>query len=74
MAKLVDDRGFFWWGWHRHYDAYLDQITGHSGNHHEIHVQDIIRGHACKPYYEAIDGVGYLLLALSELDVAVGEQ
>ena len=42
MTKLVDERGFFWWGWHRHYDAYLDQMTGHSGNSHEIHVQEII--------------------------------
>ena len=42
MTKLVDDRGFFWWGWHRHYDAFLDKMTGHSGNFHEIHVQEII--------------------------------
>jgi len=42
MTHLVDDKGFFWWGWHRHYDAYRDEMTGHSGNHHEIHVQGII--------------------------------
>ncbi len=39
MANLVDDKGLFWWGWHRHYDAYRDELTGHAGNWHEIHVQ-----------------------------------
>jgi len=39
MTELVDERGFFWWGWHRHYDAFRDEMTGHSGNPHEIHVQ-----------------------------------
>lgn len=42
MTKLVDEKGFFWWGWHRHYDAYRDVMTGHAGNHHEIHVQQIL--------------------------------
>lgn len=42
MANLVDEKGFFWWGWHRHYDAYRDLMTGHSGNPHEIHIQEII--------------------------------
>ena len=42
MKHLVDEKGFFWWGWHRHYDAYRDLMTGHSGNPHEIHVQQII--------------------------------
>jgi len=41
MTHLVDDRGLFWWGYHRHYDAYRDTRTGHSGNHHEIHIQQI---------------------------------
>jgi hypothetical protein len=39
LENLVDEKGFFWWGWHRHYDVYRDTMTGHSGNHHEIHVQ-----------------------------------
>jgi hypothetical protein len=39
MQHLVDEKGLFWWGWHRHWDAYRDQMTGHAGNHHEIHVQ-----------------------------------
>jgi len=39
MSELVDDKGFFWWGWHRHYDAHRDVMTGHAGNHHEIHIQ-----------------------------------
>ncbi len=42
LKNLVDDKGFFWWGWHRHYDVYRDEMTGHSGNHHEIHIQQII--------------------------------
>jgi len=41
MTELADDRGFFWWGWHRHYDAHRDVMTGHAGNHHEIHVQRV---------------------------------
>ncbi|MHC4404788.1 MAG: AGE family epimerase/isomerase [Planctomycetota bacterium] len=42
MTKLVDEKGLFWWGWHRHYDVFRDQMTGHAGNPHEIHVQQII--------------------------------
>jgi len=42
MENLVDEKGFFWWGWHRHYDAHRDVMTGHSGNHHEIHIQEVI--------------------------------
>ena len=41
LTRLVDDKGFFWWGYHRHYDAHRDVRTGHSGNHHEIHIQQI---------------------------------
>ena len=39
MENLVCGKGLFWWGWHRHWDAYRDEMTGHAGNHHEIHVQ-----------------------------------
>jgi hypothetical protein len=42
LKNLVDDRGLLWWGWHRHYDAHRDIRTGHAGNWHEIHVQQII--------------------------------
>lgn len=35
--NLVDSRGFFWWGWHRHYDVYSDTRKGHLGSPHEIH-------------------------------------
>jgi len=35
--RLVDERGFFWWGWHRHYDVFTDTKQGHLGNPHEIH-------------------------------------
>lgn len=41
MTELVDDKGFFWWGWHRHYDAHRDEMTGHAGNHHEVHIQQV---------------------------------
>lgn len=41
LTELVDDKGFFWWGWHRHYDAHRDVMTGHAGNHHEIHIQRV---------------------------------
>jgi hypothetical protein len=41
MTELVDEKGFFWWGWHRHYDAHRDVMTGHAGNHHEIHIQRV---------------------------------
>jgi len=37
MKNLVDEKGFFWWGWHRHYDVFKDTKSGHAGNHHEIH-------------------------------------
>jgi hypothetical protein len=35
--NLVDNRGLFWWGWHRHYDVYADTRKGHLGSPHEIH-------------------------------------
>jgi hypothetical protein len=37
MENLVGPKGLFWWGWHRHYDVFQDTMTGHDGNHHEIH-------------------------------------
>lgn len=37
LRRLVDEKGFIWWGWHRHYDVFRDVKTGHAGNHHEIH-------------------------------------
>ncbi len=39
LTHLVDEKGLLWWGWHRHYDAHADRMTGHDGNHHEIHFQ-----------------------------------
>ncbi|MFW6163859.1 MAG: hypothetical protein ACODAJ_13900 [Planctomycetota bacterium] len=42
LDHLVDDRGPLWWGWHRHYDAHRDVRAGHSGNHHEIHIQQVV--------------------------------
>jgi hypothetical protein len=37
LTNLVDEKGFFWWGWHRHYDVFQDKMLGHLGNPHEIH-------------------------------------
>lgn len=37
LNELIDEKGFIWWGWHRHYDVYKDLRDGHAGNHHEIH-------------------------------------
>ena len=37
----------------------------------KLYYEGLIRGHACKPYYEAVDGVGYLLVGLLELDAAL---
>lgn len=37
LDQLGDDRGFIWWGWHRHYDVFADKKSGHLGNPHEIH-------------------------------------
>lgn len=37
LKNLVDEKGLFWWGWHRHYDVYKDKLDGHNGNYHEIH-------------------------------------
>ncbi len=46
MKNLVDEQGFFWWGWHRHYDIFKDSKKGHNPNMarwgknvipHEIH-------------------------------------
>ena len=42
MMHLVDEKGLFWWGWHRHYDVYKDQMTGHGGNVHELHAMHCI--------------------------------
>ena len=36
----------------------------------KLYYRGLIRGHPCKPYYESIDGVGYLLCALVQLDQA----
>ena len=34
----------------------------------KLNYKGLFRGHPAKPYYEAMDGVGYLLYALLELD------
>ncbi|MCP4455511.1 MAG: hypothetical protein GY809_28975 [Planctomycetes bacterium] len=34
----------------------------------KLFVNGIFRGHPAKPYYESMDGVGYLLNALLDLD------
>ena len=49
MKNLVDEQGFFWWGWHRHYDVFKDSKKGHNPNRakwgksvfpHEIHAMN----------------------------------
>jgi len=49
MENLVDDQGFFWWGWHRHYDVFTDSRKGHNADRmkwggkeypHEIHAMN----------------------------------
>ena len=51
MKHLVDEQGFFWWGWHRHYDVFQDSQKGHNPNQakwgkrvipHEIHAMTSI--------------------------------
>jgi len=42
MTHFVDEKGFFWWGWHRHVDLYMDRMDGHDGNPHEIHAINCI--------------------------------
>ena len=35
---MTDQRGFFWWGWHRFYDVFDETRQAPNGDHHEIHV------------------------------------
>jgi hypothetical protein len=37
----------------------------------KLYYDGLFRGHPAKPYYEATDGVGFLLYALLELDQVV---
>jgi hypothetical protein len=37
----------------------------------KLYYKGLFRGHPAKPYYEAMDGVGYLLYALLELDLVL---
>ncbi len=39
LDRLVDSKGLIWWGWHRHYDVFTEEMTGHIHNFHEIHFQ-----------------------------------
>jgi len=55
MEHLVDEKGLFWWGWHRHYDVFADEMTGHAGNHHEIHaIHSILWGELWEIDAEAV--------------------
>jgi hypothetical protein len=73
MTKLVDERGFFWWGWHRHYDAYSDKMTGHNGNFHEIHVQEVIWPRLWKVNPEAVTAEIEAIWEWHIIDKATGE-
>ena len=37
----------------------------------KLYHNGLFRGHPAKPYYEAIDGVGYFMYALLELDLVL---
>ena len=49
MKNPVDEQGFFWWGWHRHYDVFKDSWKGHNPSQAKwgksVHPHDI---HAIK--------------------------
>jgi len=48
---------------------YLDNARSMADTAIEkLYHKGLFRGHPAKPYYEAMDGVGYLLYALLELD------
>ncbi len=48
---------------------YLDDARAMADTAIEkLYHKGLFRGHPAKPYYEAMDGVGYLLYALLELD------
>ncbi|UCD28772.1 MAG: hypothetical protein JSV03_17125 [Planctomycetota bacterium] len=36
--NLTDEKGFFWWGWHRFYDVFDDVKCFSHGKNHEIHI------------------------------------
>ena len=42
MRNFVDEKGFFWWGWHRHYDVFKEVMTGHNNNYHELNAANLI--------------------------------
>ena len=55
-----------------HDDAYLAQAKVFADEAvAKLRHRGLFRGHPAKPYYEAIDGVGYLLDALLELDASI---
>lgn len=42
VNNIVDENGLFWWGWHRSYNIFLDEMVLCDGGYHEIHgVHDI---------------------------------
>lgn len=41
-SNIVDENGLFWWGWHRSYNIFTDEMVLCDGGYHEIHgVHDI---------------------------------
>ena len=35
---MTDEKGFFWWGWHRYYNVFQDKLDGSDPSYHEIHI------------------------------------
>lgn len=53
-------------------DRYLDEAVEMADLAiNKLYYNGLFRGHPAKPYYEAMDGVGYLLYALLELDLVL---
>jgi hypothetical protein len=73
MKHLKDENGLFWWGYHRHYDAHRDIMTGHQGNWHEIHIQQALWPFLFEVNREAVVREIEAIWALQVIDKETGE-
>lgn len=59
--NLTDEKGFFWWGWHRFYDVFDDKMSGSNGDIHEIHIirprWDILWNHNPKTTRKELENI-----------------
>jgi uncharacterized protein YyaL (SSP411 family) len=67
MKTLVDEQGFFWWGWHRHYDVFKDSKEGHNPNR-ATWGQDVI-----PPEIHAMNGIVWDRLWKVSMDAVAKE-